>query len=296
MLSIFRNTVLLLIWLIFPLIVSAQADEKRPPITLTNVAQLEPLATLGRGWLKSVLWSPDGTRFVATSSTGLWLYDTGDFAADPIFITAPGASHVVFNAGGRQLAFAAADNQVHVWDLERNQEIKWITGFRPVFDPQNMLLTLKNDGDHVLLWNSDTEQELFRLAIASQNLLVAVSPDNRFIALAASQEFAAQSPITIWDTQTGRQQWASGNSSMLVDALVFSPNGRMLAAGYTEADTSRVSLWNVVTGSEIAAFEGSHPVFSPDSVSLALAVGVEAESQLEPFASNLATPSAIQIL
>ena len=32
-------------------------------------------ARLGKGWIKSISFSPDGTRIAAASSAGIWIYD-----------------------------------------------------------------------------------------------------------------------------------------------------------------------------------------------------------------------------
>lgn len=48
----------------------------RPVITKTNIDQLHQIASVGRGQVVNIVWSPD-SRWVAVATTGgVWLYDS----------------------------------------------------------------------------------------------------------------------------------------------------------------------------------------------------------------------------
>ena len=81
--------------------------------------------------------------------------------------------------------------------------------------------------------------------------------------------------VRVIDLHDGKELWSAVASKLLVTALAFSPDGKMLAsaAGYSEAD---IRLWDVATGKEIGRLEGHKSwvgslVFWPDGKRLASA-------------------------
>jgi WD40 repeat protein len=105
---------------------------------------------------------------------------------------------------------------------------------------------------------------------------VAFSPDGGTALSAADDK-----QVILWDTATGAALWRSANPTDTMNAVVFSPDGRLFAAGAgtfrfaaaainpDEADFS-VTIWETETQAETAHLQGHKgPVtalaFSPDS-------------------------------
>ena len=80
---------------------------------------------LGKGTIKELQFSPDGTRFAVTTSIGIWLYDiqTGKeidlFAAHTASIESVG-----FSPDGKMLVSGSVDGSVRLWDIETRETLE----------------------------------------------------------------------------------------------------------------------------------------------------------------------------
>jgi len=82
-------------------------------------------------------------------------------------------------------------------------------------------------------------------------MAVAWSPDAKLL---ASASFG--SPIRLWDPATGKEV-RRFNGRRGDSVLAWSPNGRELASGWYNED-STIHLWEVTTGIEIRRLDGNH--------------------------------------
>src|SRR5439155_4725091 len=110
------------------------------------------------------------------------------------------------------------------------------------------------------------------------------SPDGKIVATWVRVDRT----VRLWDAATGKQfrllgkhQWESDKSDGPIRAVVFSPDGKLLA---TADDNPSVRLWDVARGTELRQFRGLHGetgyiAFAPDGKTLA-AWGVGKEVRL----------------
>lgn len=199
----------------------------------------------------------------------------GDYAELKVINgNAPGywLNRVVVSADGKQAI--AAGGGVIWYDLETGKEVRRVlevNGARPG-------LSLSPDGKHLLIGHSNnTEvtlveadsgkvlQKFAGLRLGVQG--VALSPDGT---LAASAGRDGQ--VIVWDVKTGKSHRTF--SGKVPGCVAFSPDGKLLAAGYQGPGTDfSVCLFGPATGKEVGAWTGHTGAvtavrFLPDGKSL----------------------------
>lgn len=154
--------------------VSAQGDTFFPPppeyvdvITPENADQLELLATLGRGTIKNMMWSPDGTKLAVKSSIGLWLYDELD--EEPFFIEGL-SEYAAFDAAWDTIAIQNG-TRIDIWNLRTREKREISAGPDKTIYTSELLFYLGGGAELIFavygqsgyeVWRWDLTQHQFR--------------------------------------------------------------------------------------------------------------------------------------
>lgn len=203
------------------------------------------------GKVTTLVFSPDGTTLASggqDAAVKLWSPVTGGLK-QTILGHASQVKALAFSPDGRMLISAAdgtgsgwLQDSFKAWDPATGALIRTMTGHeRPIealaFSPDGKLLAT---GSYytIGLWDPRTGQLKQSLTHRTWVNSLAFSPDGRLMASAASD-------IRLWNHQHG--EWMARTlqpDTECAVCLVFSPDSRLLAAGYDE----KAQLWAAATG------------------------------------------------
>jgi WD40 repeat protein len=248
-------------------------------VWLKDLATGQSLRFLHGPWscARSLTFSPDGGVLAVAgieSAVGLWDLATGAELA-PIPVEGRGHKHLAFAPNGTLLAVSGRGGQpeagiVTLWDWPERRRRAVLAGHVSsvrtlAFSRDSSSLVSVDSQGVTTLWDvaSGRERMTFPSDRHGSNLrAVAVSPDHSLVAAAG----LVDPEIRLWDAASGAARGIVPGPVQGVNALVFSPDGAMLAiAG--EAGTA--TFWDVArrrVAGAVAAPQGSLQVaaFSGD--------------------------------
>ena len=188
------------------------------------------VARLGKGSIRAVQYSPDGTLFAAAGTAGIWLYD--------------GTTHQVENSSDSSESSPIDRGRL---ERDRNGEVALLTdhteGVVSVsFSPDGSTLASASDDRKVRLWDVETgalKQTLTGDMDWGHDWItsVAFSPDGRTLAGGS-----ASKTVRLWDTITGDQIRELTGHTSWATSVSFSADGRTLASGSWDGT---MLLWKV---------------------------------------------------
>jgi WD40 repeat protein len=229
--------------------------------------------------LSGVVALPDGETLVTASLDGSLRWWEAKTGKQKRRIDGPGGgvTSLALSADGKLLVAGGLAGNVGIWDAASGG--KKHIGKGPGGPVRRLVLSA--DGTLIAgaipvekatlveLWDAAMLREVKRLEELEENVqALAFSPDGKELAAVSMDE-----PVHRWEVATGKglplKEGLRG-----VTALVYSPEGRYLAAGF--GGSRSVVLWDVKTGARITEFdaEGSAIAalaFSPDGATIATA-------------------------
>ena len=185
----------------------------------------------GRGRLSSidraVSLSPDGRYLTAISGTGIWLYDVATFR--PHALLAAGATSVAYSADGRTLATGAGDGTISLWDMESGDQIvtipeghaRWVGALW--YSPDGTTIAAGGNGN-ISLWDASTGSNTAFISPGGGDPS-AFSPDGTILAVERTD-----GTVGLFDVATGTSLASLEGHKDVIEALVFSPDGTVLAS------------------------------------------------------------------
>jgi len=199
--------------------------------------------------VKSVVFSPDGETLASTGNDGilkLWNVKTGKELKSLVHTDSPdvdnGIYSVVFSRDGKKIYAGNGDGTISEWDVATGKETR----------------SWKAHGDGV-----------FALAF---------SPDYRVLASSGYFDYT----VKLWDTAAWREIRTLANKKTeglqeKVQAIAFSPNGKLIAASEVGFDPklkqyayNRTNVWNIEDGEKLFTvgghkFDIDAVLFTPDN-------------------------------
>ncbi|HEY7158758.1 MAG TPA: WD40 repeat domain-containing protein, partial [Gemmataceae bacterium] len=243
--------------------------------------------------LRRVPWTPingfllcaDGktlvTKYQSEHSLRLWSLAGGkelqssDEAVCPI-------SCVSFSPDGRLVAAGSHDSVIRLWDVVTKKEVRHFQHgsqhSSPVvsvlFSPDGRKLASASlfDPEEVLIWDAANGKKLQRIKRAEGSVVSSLAWSGDGKVLAGWDR--ADHRIHLWDAATGAELRRLDCGDTSINALAFSPDGKMLAAaGGSYGRGNCLLLWETDTGRLVRSLSPRHTLhcvaFSPDGRVLA---------------------------
>lgn len=168
----------------------AQPSARGPVITPDNAAQLELIATLGRGDVRDLLWMPDDRQLIVVSTNALSIYTVGDWDHPHVMtIETPPLIDAALAPDGTSIALLLP-GQIQMLDTD-----DWTETLRietPTNDYGKMPPTIVHTGDYVIHMNaaeyillvhdSHTGEEVNRIAVGGNAYVFMNSSEPLFLA------------------------------------------------------------------------------------------------------------------
>ena len=267
----------------------------------------DPRARLGKGAIRQIRYSPDGTQLAVGSSIGIWIYNahtgkelnllTGHIKGPELIAYSPDG-HTLASGGAvwPELITYSADGSLYagtvcLWDPntgehkvtlgEHEERITCVE-----FSPDGSILaggSVDPRGDGTIrLWDVVTgERKATLKGHTGGHKLMVFSPDGNKLASADNGGLFGGpmenvEMIRLWSTETGQYKITLENPAFLANSIAFSPDGDTIAIGGWDRglSTGTVRLWDAATGEhkETLIEEDTNSVFtvaySPDGASL----------------------------
>ena len=241
-------------------------------------------ARLGKGKIKDVEFSPDGTRLAVATDIAIWVYNAHTGAEIALVKRQPRGIRAVkiiaFAPDGTTLAVGSgslggANGAVELWDT--------MTGERLTVFGKDMgsvqALEFSADGKTLASasWKGRMEYYLWEVATGREVLNFTKAQDRiphskSAVVLSHAPHSVAStdaSTVKIWDVATEELRHTLGEGGNPTLVLAFSPDGKTLAGSH-----HRIRLWDTETGNERSELHRhiravSIMTFSPDGKILA---------------------------
>jgi WD40 repeat protein len=238
------------------------------PVPVQLADDIRLVATLGRGWINDLDWSPDDSTLAVATSTGIWLYNADDLGTEPRLLQGHSApvSSVDFDPSGARLVSGGWDKMIRLWDTASGTTQVVLSGHTGsvesvAFAPDGARIVSAGFDTSVRQWDAVTGAELSHARVHNNTVTgVAYSPDERFF---ASGSRFSDALVVLWETASGAPlRTLQGHAAAEVEMLTFSPDGVWLAAAMTDG---QIYLYDRSSGQLRGSLPGGGDLaFAPD--------------------------------
>ena len=210
------------------------------------------------GWVIAVAWSLDGRQIASSADQTIKIWDPA--SGKEVRNAARLQRHrslVGLERGWRPTGLAGGDS-IKVWSVSTGQELRHAgrpqqsNHVRGMESGSGRFAAGSNDG-RIRILHAGTGEEIRVLNVHKhtanqESVPLSWSPDGRQLASASDRA------VKIWDVSTGEELRTLRGHKDGISNVVWSPNGRRLAAG--SWGIFEVKVWDATTGHELVSLKG----------------------------------------
>ena len=254
--------------------------------TSTTVSAIEPIGSIGGGFLGQARFLPDGT-VLGTMRGGIGIIDIDTdnvlmhFAQD-----SDGIRHLSVNPDGQKAVvwrnMIGREDMVELWDITAQKKLRqWsLAGprqwsgqpFDAVFSPTEPIVAIHNGEDNIILWNWETDEILREFTEGRMPIESCYS--RSYTRSGEDWQNTSYTTTTATGTNAGNSSSASGswsdsgearhsrscrNLAPFILSMAFSPDGRFLVVGSKRPDAE---IWDMETLQLVGHLKGQGGWFS----------------------------------
>jgi WD40 repeat protein/tRNA A-37 threonylcarbamoyl transferase component Bud32 len=203
-----------------------------------------------------VAFSPDGNCLASVGIDGnIKIWDT---PGRRLLSTLPGNGKplncLAYHPNGQFLASAGADNTITMWDVASGQRRRTFPGhtaevIKLAFNSDGTRLASASGDRTVRIWDVKSGDVAVLEGHTGGVCCVAFSPDGRSLASASDES----GELKIWDALRARELPPLTDHADHIRSVVYSPNGKYLAAAGTDMT---IRIWDLAARKKLATWHG----------------------------------------
>lgn len=206
------------------------------PLGLPDSAKMR----IGKGYARSIAYSPDSRRIAVGGSIGVWIYDARNGKEIALLRghTEPVYS-AVYSPDGTMIVSGSGDKTIRIWSAETGDAIQTLEGHQDrvnavAYSPDGTMIVSGSGDKTIRLWNAETGGAVKTLEGHQDKVnAVAYSPDGTMIASGSGDK-----TVKIWNANTGALLDTFKGHQEPVDSVAYSPDGKRIASG--DDETARI--------------------------------------------------------